>query len=153
MLCSSVGRAHQRALTWISEELLSHRSGGARTTGALQDAGVGAEAVDTVIMGQASRPAAARTSRQAASRQASDDVHGITINKVPFFGSNSDHRCGRMIALGDADVVIAGGQESMTNAPHLIPGSRGGHKYGRHDARRYRCDSLTDQTVRFRWAF
>src|SRR5699024_6001731 len=74
------------------------------------------------------------------------DVHGITINKVCLSGATAIIDAARMIALGDADVVIAGGQESMTNAPHLIPGSRGGHKYGpvtMLDATDH--DSLTDQ--------
>src|SRR5699024_11782023 len=52
------------------------------------------------------------------------------INKVCLSGASAVIDASRMIALGDADVVIAGGQESMTNGPHLIPGSRAGHKYG-----------------------
>ena len=117
-------------------------------TGALQDAGVGAEAVDTVIMGQVIQAGCGQNPGRQAALQAGvgRDVHGITINKVCLSGATAIIDAARMIALGDADVVIAGGQESMTNAPHLIPGSRGGHKYGpvtMLDATDH--DSLTDQ--------
>src|SRR5690625_7264374 len=74
------------------------------------------------------------------------DVQGITINKVCLSGATAVIYAARMIALGDADVVVAGGQESMTNAPHLLPGSRSGHKYGSVamlDATDH--DALTDQ--------
>lgn len=117
-------------------------------TGALQDAGVGAEAVDTVIMGQVIQAGSGQNPGRQAALQAGigRDVHGITINKVCLSGATAVIDAARMIALGDADVVIAGGQESMTNAPHLIPGSRGGHKYGSVtmlDATDH--DALTDQ--------
>lgn len=100
--------------------------------GAMQDAGISAEAVDTVIMGQVIQAGAGQNpGRQAALRAGiGRDVHGITINKVCLSGATAVIDAARMIALGDADVVIAGGQESMTNAPHVIPGSRAGHKYG-----------------------
>lgn len=117
-------------------------------TGALQDAGVGAEAVDTVIMGQVIQAGSGQNPGRQAALQAGigRDVHGITINKVCLSGATAVIDAARMIALGDADVVVAGGQESMTNAPHLIPGSRGGHKYGSVtmlDATDH--DALTDQ--------
>lgn len=101
-------------------------------TGAMSDAGIAAEAVDTVIMGQVIQAGAGQNPGRQAALQAGigRDVHGITINKVCLSGATAVIDAARMIALGDADVVIAGGQESMTNAPHLIPGSRAGHKYG-----------------------
>ncbi len=117
-------------------------------SGALQDAGVSAEAVDTVIMGQVIQAGAGQNPGRQAALQAGlrRDVHGITINKVCLSGATAVIDAARMIALGDADVVVAGGQESMTNAPHLIPGSRSGHKYGAVtmlDATDH--DALTDQ--------
>lgn len=101
-------------------------------TGALQDAGISANAVDTVIMGQVIQAGAGQNPGRQAALQAGlgRDVHGITINKVCLSGATAVIDAARMIALGDADVVVAGGQESMTNAPHMIPGSRRGHKFG-----------------------
>lgn len=100
--------------------------------GALADAGVAAEAVDSVIMGQVIQAGAGQNPGRQAALQAGigREVHGITINKVCLSGATAVIDAARMIALGDADVVVAGGQDSMTNAPHLIPGSRQGHKYG-----------------------
>src|SRR5699024_8770646 len=100
--------------------------------GAMTDAGIGPEAVDTVVMGQVIQAGAGQNPGRQAALHAGigRDVHGITINKVCLSGATAVIDAARMIALGDADVVIAGGQESMTNAPHLLPGSRSGHKYG-----------------------
>src|SRR5690625_980263 len=119
-------------------------------SGALKDAGVSAEVVDTVIMGQVIQAGAGQNPGRQAALQAGigRDVHGITINKVCLSGATAVIDAARMIALGDADVVIAGGQESMTNAPHLVPGSRSGHKYGpvtMLDATDH--DALTDQDI------
>lgn len=116
--------------------------------GAMTDAGIGPEAVDTVVMGQVIQAGAGQNPGRQAALHAGigRDVHGITINKVCLSGATAVIDAARMIALGDADVVIAGGQESMTNAPHLLPGSRSGHKYGpvtMLDATDH--DALTDQ--------
>ena len=148
MLCLSVGRAHPWRLLGSLKSYSAIDLGAHAITGALQDAGVGAEAVDTVIMGQVIQAGCGQNPGRQAALQAGvgRDVHGITINKVCLSGATAIIDAARMIALGDADVVIAGGQESMTNAPHLIPGSRGGHKYGpvtMLDATDH--DSLTDQ--------
>lgn len=101
-------------------------------SGALRDAGIASDAVDTVIMGQVIQAGTGQNPGRQAALQAGigRDVHGITINKVCLSGATAVIDAARMIALGDANVVVAGGQESMTNAPHLVPGSRGGHKYG-----------------------
>ncbi len=100
--------------------------------GALEDAGVSPEAVDTVIMGQVIQAGAGQNPGRQAALQAGigRNVHGITINKVCLSGATAVIDAARLIALGDADVVVAGGQDSMTNAPHMIPGARRGHKYG-----------------------
>jgi acetyl-CoA C-acetyltransferase len=57
-------------------------------------------------------------------------VPSININKVCLSGLNSIYLADQMIAAGEADIVIAGGMESMTNAPYLAPGARGGFRYG-----------------------
>src|SRR5699024_11241590 len=95
-------------------------------------AGIPADAGAPVIMGHVIQAGAGQNPGRQAARSAGigRDVHGITINKVCLSGASAVIDASRMIALGDADVVIAGGQESMTNGPHLIPGSRAGHKYG-----------------------
>lgn len=122
---------------------------GAHAIGAaLQDAKITAEVVDTVIMGQVIQAGAGQNPGRQAALQAGigRDVHGITINKVCLSGATAIIDAARMIALGDANVVVAGGQDSMTNAPHLLPGSRRGHKYGSMsmlDATDH--DALTDQ--------
>ena len=100
--------------------------------GAIDAAGISVDAVDTVIMGQVIQAGAGQNPGRQAALNAGigRDVHGITINKVCLSGASAVIDASRMIALGDAEVVIAGGQESMTNGPHLMPGSRAGHKYG-----------------------
>lgn len=100
--------------------------------GALADASVDAAAVDTVIMGQVIQAGSGQNPGRQAALQAgiARDVHGITINKVCLSGATAVIDAARLIALGEADVVVAGGQDSMTNAPHMLPGSRSGHKYG-----------------------
>jgi acetyl-CoA C-acetyltransferase len=73
---------------------------------------------------------------QIAARQAAVDagipmtVPGTTVNKVCLSGLNTIYLADQMIANGEADIVVAGGMESMTNAPHLLPGSRAGFKFG-----------------------
>lgn len=100
--------------------------------GALADADVSAESVDTVIMGQVIQAGSGQNpGREAALRAGIPrNVHGITINKVCLSGATAVIDAARLIALGEAEVVVAGGQDSMTNAPHMLPGSRRGHKYG-----------------------
>jgi acetyl-CoA C-acetyltransferase len=58
------------------------------------------------------------------------DVPATSVNKVCLSGLNTIYLADQMIASGEADVVIAGGMESMTNAPHLLPGARAGFRYG-----------------------
>ena len=58
------------------------------------------------------------------------NVPSVNVNKVCLSGLNSIYLADQMIAAGEADIVIAGGMESMTNAPYLAPGARGGFRYG-----------------------
>src|ERR687889_2183195 len=57
-------------------------------------------------------------------------VPAITVNKVCLSGLNAIALADQLIRAGEFDVVVAGGQESMTQAPHLLPGSRSGFKFG-----------------------
>jgi acetyl-CoA C-acetyltransferase len=106
--------------------------GGVAIEAALARAGIGGEAVDYVIMGQVLQAGAGQiTARQAAVKGGIPmTVPAITINKVCLSGLDAIALADQLIAAGEFDVVVAGGMESMTNAPHLLPGSRKGFKYG-----------------------
>jgi len=106
--------------------------GGHAIKAALARSGVPADAVDYVFMGQVLQAGAGQiTARQAANHAGvSLNVPSTTINKVCLSGMNAIYLGWRMIQAGDADVVVAGGMESMTNAPHLLPSTRSGWKLG-----------------------
>ena len=106
--------------------------GGFAIAAALQRAGVAPHEVEHVIMGQVLMAGQGQVpSRQAASKAGIPmSVPSISINKVCLSGLNSIYLADQMIASGEADIVIAGGMESMTNAPYLAPGARGGFRYG-----------------------
>ena len=106
--------------------------GGVAIKGALEKAGVSPEQVDYVVMGQVIQAGSGQiTARQAAVRAGiSMDVPAITINKVCLSGINAIALADQLIRAGECEIVVAGGMESMTNAPHLVPGSREGVKYG-----------------------
>ncbi|MCW2539167.1 MAG: acetyl-CoA acetyltransferase [Frankiales bacterium] len=100
--------------------------------GALQKAGVAAELVDYVIMGQVLTAGAGQVPARQASIKAgiSASVPAMTINKVCLSGLDAIALADQLIRAGEFEVIVAGGQESMTQAPHLLPKSRIGHKYG-----------------------
>src|ERR687889_474874 len=106
--------------------------GGVAIQGALARAGVSGDQVDYVIMGQVIQAGAgqnaARTAAVAAGIPMS--IPSITINKVCLSGLNSIAMADQLIRAGEVEIVVAGGMESMTNAPHLLPKSREGFKYG-----------------------
>ena len=106
--------------------------GGFAIKAALERAGVAPEDVEHVIMGQVLTAGQGQVpSRQAASLGGIPmNVPSININKVCLSGLNSIYLADQMIASGEADIVIAGGMESMTNAPYLAQGARGGFRYG-----------------------
>jgi len=106
--------------------------GGVAIKGALERAGVGAEQVDYVIMGQVLQAGQGQmTARQAAAKAGIPmSVPAITINKVCLSGVNALYLADQMIAAGDAEVVVAGGMESMTGAPYLLPKARAGYRMG-----------------------
>jgi acetyl-CoA C-acetyltransferase len=100
--------------------------------GALEKAGVAASAVEYVIMGQVLTAGAGQMpARQAAvSAGIGWDVPALTINKMCLSGIDAIALADQLIRAGEFDVVVAGGQESMTKAPHLLMDSRSGYKYG-----------------------
>ncbi|WP_345983181.1 acetyl-CoA C-acetyltransferase [Streptomyces sp. DSS69] len=99
---------------------------------ALDRAGIGGDQVQYVIMGQVLQAGAGQIpARQAAVKAGIPmDVPALTINKVCLSGLDAIALADQLIRAGEFDVVVAGGQESMTNAPHLLPKSREGYKYG-----------------------
>jgi acetyl-CoA C-acetyltransferase len=101
-------------------------------SGALEKAGVPASAVEYVIMGQVLTAGAGQMpARQAAVAAGIGwDVPALTINKMCLSGIDAIALADQLIRAGEFDVVIAGGQESMTQAPHLLMNSRAGYKYG-----------------------
>src|SRR6187431_1032250 len=106
--------------------------GGVAIKAALERAGISGDQVDYVIMGHVIQAGAgqnpARTAAVAAGIPMS--VPSITINKVCLSGVNAIAMADQLIRAGEHDVIVAGGMESMTNAPHLLPKSREGFKYG-----------------------
>ncbi|WP_265523044.1 acetyl-CoA C-acyltransferase [Oerskovia flava] len=114
--------------------------------GALTAAQVRADQVDTVIMGQVIQAGAGQgPARQAAIAAGIGwDVPTVTINKLCLSGLTAIIDAARLVRTGEASVVVAGGQESMTNAPHLLLGSRAGYTFG--DATL--ADSLTYDGLR-----
>lgn len=106
--------------------------GGFAIKGALEKAGVTGDQVDYVIMGQVLTAGAGQIpARQAAAKGGIPmDVPALTINKVCLSGLDAIALADQLIRAGEFDIVVAGGQESMTNAPHLLEKSRAGFKYG-----------------------
>ncbi len=106
--------------------------GGLAIKAALERAGVDAEQVDYVLMGQVLLGGQGQiTARQAAVKAGIPmDVPALTINKVCLSGIDAIYLADQMIQAGDAEVVVAGGMESMTNAPYLLPGARAGYRMG-----------------------
>ncbi len=106
--------------------------GGYAIKGALERAGISGELVDAVLMGQVIQAGQGQiTARQAAVRGGVPmSVNATTINKVCLSGLQTIYLADLMIKAGEADVVIAGGMESMTNAPYLLPGARAGYRIG-----------------------
>lgn len=106
--------------------------GGVAIKAALDRAGIGGDQVQYVIMGQVLQAGAGQIpARQAAVKAGIPmNVPALTINKVCLSGLDAIALADQLIRAGEFDVVVAGGQESMTNAPHLLPKSREGYKYG-----------------------
>jgi acetyl-CoA C-acetyltransferase len=106
--------------------------GGFAIAAALQRANVRPEEVEHVIMGQVLMAGQGQVpARQAAVKAGIPmSVPSININKVCLSGLNAIYQADQMIASGEADIIVAGGMESMTNAPYIANGARGGFRYG-----------------------
>ncbi len=106
--------------------------GGVAIAGALERAGLSPEAVDYVLMGQVLQAGAGQiTARQAAVEAGVPmTVPAMTVNKVCLSGMNAIYLADQMVQAGDAELVVAGGMESMTNAPYLLPQARAGMRMG-----------------------
>jgi len=106
--------------------------GGVAIKGVLERSGVDPALVDAVLMGHVLQAGQGQiTARQAAVKAGVPmSVHATTINKVCLSGLQSVYLADLMIRAGDAEVVIAGGMESMTQAPYLLPGARAGYRLG-----------------------
>jgi acetyl-CoA C-acetyltransferase len=128
--------------------------GGVAIKGALEKAGVSGDQVEYVIMGQVIQAGTGQiTARQAAVKGGIPmTVPSITINKVCLSGINAIAMADQLIRAGEHEIVVAGGMESMTQAPHLLPKSREGFKYGDTtlvDSMAYDAlyDQFTDQAM------
>jgi acetyl-CoA C-acetyltransferase len=106
--------------------------GGFAIKAALDRAGIAGDQVQYVIMGQVLQAGAGQIpARQAAVNAGIPmSVPALTVNKVCLSGLDAIALADQLIRAGEFDIVVAGGQESMTNAPHVLPKSREGHKYG-----------------------
>ncbi len=106
--------------------------GGAAIKGVLERTGVDPASVDLVLMGQVLQAGQGQiTARQAAVKGGIPmTVNATTINKVCLSGLQTIYLADLMVRSGEAEVVIAGGMESMTNAPYLLPGARAGYRLG-----------------------
>jgi acetyl-CoA C-acetyltransferase len=128
--------------------------GGLAIKAALERSGVPADQVQYVIMGQVLTAGAGQIPARQAAHKAGIPltVPALTINKVCLSGIDAIALADQLIRAGEFDIVVAGGQESMSQAPHLLPKSREGYKYGTveladHMALDGLWDVLTDQAM------
>jgi len=106
--------------------------GGIAISAALQKAGITGDEVEYVIMGQVIQAGTGQIpARQAAVKGGIPmTVPSVTLNKVCLAGLNAIALADQLIGYGEFDVVVAGGMESMTRGPYLLPGARAGYRYG-----------------------
>jgi acetyl-CoA C-acetyltransferase len=121
--------------------------GGVAIKAALERAGVAPEQVQYVIMGQVLQAGAGQIPARQAAVEAGIpmSIPALTINKVCLSGLDAIALADQLIRAGEFDILVAGGMESMTNAPHLMLGQRTGYKYGDVVVRDHMAlDGLTD---------
>ena len=128
--------------------------GGHAIKAALERAGVAPEKVEYVLMGQVLQAGVGQgAARQAAVKAGIPmTVPAVTLNKLCLSGINAITHAAMLVRSGEYDVVVAGGQESMTNAPHMLEKSRAGYKYGNVTVRDHMdydglWDAFTDQAM------
>lgn len=114
------------------KDLSAAQLGGHAIKGALERAGVSGDQVDYVIMGQVILAGAGQNPARIAAVEGGIpmSVPSITINKVCLSGLNAIALADQLVRAGECEIVVAGGMESMTNAPHFLPKSREGIKFG-----------------------
>lgn len=114
------------------KDLTAADLGGVAIKGALAKAGVSGDQVDYVIMGQVIQAGSGQNPARMAAVNGGIpmSVPSMTINKVCLSGINAIALADQLIRAGEAEIVVAGGMESMTRAPHLLQGSREGTKFG-----------------------
>lgn len=114
------------------KDLPATKLGGIAIKAALERAGVSPDQVQYVIMGQVLQAGAGQIPARQAAVEAGVpmSVPALTINKVCLSGLDAIALADQLIRAGEFDIVVAGGMESMTNAPHLLMGQRTGYKYG-----------------------
>ncbi|EFG48416.1 acetyl-CoA C-acetyltransferase [Brevibacterium mcbrellneri ATCC 49030] len=128
--------------------------GGHAIKAALERAGVAPDKVEYVLMGQVLQAGVGQgAARQAAVKSGIPmTVPAVTLNKLCLSGINTITHAAMLVRSGEYDVVVAGGQESMTNAPHMLEKSRAGYKYGNVTVRDHMdydglWDAFTDQAM------
>jgi acetyl-CoA C-acetyltransferase len=106
--------------------------GGVAIKAALERAGVAPDQVEYVYLGQVIQAGTGQQNARKAAAAAGIPltIPSATVNKVCLSGLNTIYLADQMIASGEADIVVAGGTESMTNAPYLLPGARSGYRLG-----------------------
>ncbi|MEV6694110.1 acetyl-CoA C-acetyltransferase [Micromonospora sp. NPDC051196] len=129
------------------KDLPATKLGGIAIAAALERAGVTPDQVQYVIMGQVLQAGAGQMPARQAAVEAGIpmSVPALNINKVCLSGLDAIALADQLIRAGEFDIVVAGGMESMTNAPHLLLGQRGGYKYGDVTLKDHMAlDGLTD---------
>ena len=119
-------------LSGALKDLTAMDLGGIAIAGALDKAGVAGDQVDYVIMGHVLQAGQGQiTARQAAVKGGIPmNVPAVTINKVCLSGLDAIALADQLIRAGEVEIVVAGGMESMSNAPYLLPKARQGYRYG-----------------------
>ncbi len=132
VVIASAARTPIGAFQGAFSPLSAAQLGAAAVKEAVKRAGASANAIDLVLMGNVLSAGMG----QAPARQAAiyaglaEATPAVTLNKMCGSGLEAIVQASRAVAVGDAEVVVAGGMESMTNAPYLLPGARGGLRMG-----------------------
>jgi acetyl-CoA C-acetyltransferase len=131
VICS-IARTPIGRFNGVFTPLTAMELGGVAIRGALDRAGLDAPKVDEVLFGHVLQAGQGQiTARQAATKAGVPmTVPATTINKVCLSGMTAIAEAGRHVRLGEATFVVAGGMESMTNAPYIVPGARQGFRMG-----------------------
>jgi len=132
IVISSAARTPIGSLQGALGSVTAGKLGAAAIKGAMDRAGVEPAAIDALFMGNVLQAGQGQApARQAAIYAGLDPrTPAVTLNKMCGSGLESIIQASRAVALGDATVAVAGGMESMTNAPYLVPGARGGLRLG-----------------------